>query len=493
MTISTETQSPFLVRVSGDHLSATIEARRDVELSTVSADDVVADLEAAKVAVDDQVTGRIKEYLEALRDPNGLPEGEYEIATGRPPTEGEDGTFTWEDSLQQHAAEWREDGAIDFYNISSIITVEADALIGWISPPKPGTDGVDVHANSLRPKRKLKEVVLKNGVELAEDQSRVSATVPGKVVYDNHELSICEVVEVRGDVDFETGNLDLSTDVVIRGSIRDLFCAKTKKNLTVGGAIEAADVQVVGNVTVRGGILNRLKGKVFAGGEIVAKFCEEANLHALRDVRISKAVMNSHVHTESKLLLPQGSIIGGEVFARCGVEASTLGSGAGVPTEIIVGLHPDELRKIKAAPKENAVYRRGVERIRQAVRPLMAQLKRLTADQREKATELMYRAGMIEAEIEKFEEEVAALTQPSPEAKPYVLVTSKIHERVSITIDDRVVVFTEELKGPIKIEFREINNCSAIAAVNQLTGSVHELPAREVELKSESDATDGED
>ena len=484
--MSTQTESPFLVQVAKDHLSATIEARRDAELSTVSAGDVVAALEAAKVAVHDQVTHRIEEYLEALRDPNGPPEGAYEIATGRPSTEGEDGTFTWEDSLQQRAAEWCEGASVDFYNMSSIITVEAGTPIGWITPPKLGTDGVDVHANPVRPRRKLKEVVLKNGVELAEDQSCVSATVPGKVVYENHELSICEVVEVRGDVDFETGNLDLSTDTVIRGNVRDLFCVKTKKNLTVGGAIEAATIEAVGNVTVRGGVLNRAKGKVIAGGEIVAKFCDEACLRAQGDIRVGKEVMNSHVHTEGKLLVARGSIIGGEVFARHGVEAATLGSEAGVPTTIAVGTHPDEFRQIEETAKENEKRRASMEKIRQAVGPLMAQLQRLTGAQREQATELMYQADSIEAEIKKSEEEVAAiLASTSDEDKPYVLVNSMIHQQVSVSIGDRVYTFQEESKGPVKIERRKIKNYTALVLVNQLTGSVCELPARKLELALE--------
>ncbi|MCK4658895.1 MAG: DUF342 domain-containing protein [Phycisphaerae bacterium] len=481
--MNTETKSLLLVRVSGDHISAAIEARPDAELSTVSTDDVAAALREAKVAVDDQVTQRVEQYVEALHDPEGPPKDEYEIAAGYAPTEGEDGTFVWEDSLQKKAADWCDDAPVDFYNISSIVTVEAGALIGWITPPKPGTDGMDVHGNPLQPRRKLKEVVLKNGVELGEDQSRVIATVPGKVVYENHELSICEVLEVRGDVDFETGNLNLATNVIVRGSVRDLFCVKTKKNLTVGGAIEAAEVEAVGNVTVRGGILNRGKGKVVAAGEIVARFCAGADLHAGGDIRIAKEVLNSHVHTESRLILPQSSIIGGDVFARCSVEASTLGSEAGVPTEIIVGLHPDELRKIRTTAKENAVRCSAVERIRQAVSPLMAQLKRLTPEQREKATELMYQADTIEAGIKESEQKVAALTQRPPEAKPYVLVASKIHGRVSITIDDRVVTFEREVKGPIRVEFRKIKNHTVLAVVNQLTGSVHELPARNVELR----------
>ena len=485
--MSTETKSPFKVRTSKDRLNATVEVSRDVELSEVSADDVVAALEAAKVAVDERVTSRVTEFVEALRNPEGPPKGEFQIAAGHAATEGEDGTFTWEDSLNPQAADENDDEAFDYYNVSAITTVEDGTLIGWIAPPKPGSDGVDVHGSALRPKRRVREVTLKKGVKLGDDGTSVIAAVTGRVVFQKLELFINEVVEVAGDVDFETGNLDLSTDAVVRGSIRDLFCVKTAKCLTVVGAIEAAEVHAAGNVTVRGGILNRAKGKVTAGGDIVAKFCDEARLHAQGDIRVAREIMNSRVHADGRLLLPQGTIIGGEAFGRCAVEAGTLGSEAGVPTSVGVGLYPDEIRKIEEAGKENEKRRASVEKIRQAVGPLMAQLKRLTNEQREKATELMYQADSIEAEIKKSEEETAALlASDSEENKPYVLVSSRIHQRASVSISDRVVTFQEELKGPIKIERRKIDNYTAIAAVNQLTGSVRELPARKLEFQPDN-------
>ncbi len=488
--MSTLTQNPLLVRISRNYLSATIEVRDDAERSIISQNDVVSALAVAKVPVSDEVARRVAEFVEAVHSPDGLPEGRYEIAVGRPLIEGEDGTFTWEDSLQEQTTDCREDESVDFYNISSIMTVEEDTLLGWISPPKPGTEGMDVRGNTLRPKRRPKEVSLKNGVRLDEDGRSVFATVPGKVVYKNNELFIDEVVEVRGNVDFETGNLDLTTDVVIRGSIQDLFRVKTKKNLTVWGSIEAAEVEVAGNVTVRGGILNHSKGKVVAGGEIVAKFCDEANLEAQGDIHLGKEAINSRVHTEGKLTLSRGAVIGGQVHARYGIEVKTLGSVACVRTEIIVGLHPDELRKIAETSRENAKRRTAMGKLHHVLNPLIANSKRLNQVQREQATELMGRVATIEMEMGESEQEVAELVRLSREAKPYVLVNSMIHPGVTITLNDRVVTVSQEIKGPIKIEKRKIKNYMAIAAVNQLTGSVYELPAHEVDLTSERAADD---
>lgn len=463
-------------------MSAFVEVDRDAELSTLTQEDALAAVEAAKVEINDEVTERIGAYLEAVRDPEGPPEGGYQIATGREPTDGEDGTFAWDDSLQNQASDWSEDGSIDFYNVSSIVTVEAGALVGRITLAQQGVDGVDVSGKSLPPKRQLCDVVLKDGVELGGDGRDVLASVAGKVVFKNNELFVHEIVEIAGDVDFEIGNLDLLIDCVIRGSIGDRFSVKTKANLTVGGVIEAAVVEAAGNVTVRGGILGRGMGRVEAGGELVAKFCDKVVLRAASDIRLGRETINSHIYTEGKLLLPQGAIIGGVVVARLGVEAGTLGSDACVPTEIIVGMHPGELQNVEAVRKENEKRMLVVEKIRRKVSPLMSQLERLTRAQRERVTEMMFQADTVAAEIASFEKGVVAMMQRSCDDYVYVLVNSTIHQRVSIRVGDRVVTFHKGMKGPVKIERRKIKNYTAIVSVNQLTGSVTELNAQRVAL-----------
>lgn len=479
--MSTQTQSPFVVKISGDRLSATIQTRPNAELAEVTPDNVLAALQDARVVVDDQVTQRAQQYAEALRSPDGPPDGEFELAAGRPMSEAQDGRFVWADSLQKQAADWYEDGAVDFYSLSSIATVKAGTVIGRVTPPVPATEGIDVHGQPLHPLGQCQEVRLRDGVELGADGTTVTATAPGKVVYEHPELGISEAMEIDGDVDSATGNPDATTDVVVHGTVRDLCRVKTTKNLTVWGAVEGAEVDAGGDVAVREGIVNRGKGTVVAGGEIVAKFCDLANLRAQRDVRVVREVVNSQVYTEGKLIAPNGAVLGGRVYARRGVEVHALGGDAGVRTEIAVGLDADEARKIKEAPAKIREQQAGVEKIRNSVGPLMAQLRRLTHEQREKATELLCRAEAIDAEIKELEQEVAALrAKDSAEDGPYVLIAGEIYRGVAISISGRVVTFDKELNGPIRIERRKIKRHTVVAAIDQTSGTVSELNSCEL-------------
>src|SRR5690606_37538626 len=104
----------------------------------------------------------------------------------------------------------------------------------------------------------------------------------------NRHLSVQPVVEVKGNIDFETGSMNATTDVLVRGNIQDGFHVHTTRNLSVNGFIEGAEVKAAGDVQVRGGIAGKNKGTVEAGGQIIAKFCNEANLKAQGDIVFAK-------------------------------------------------------------------------------------------------------------------------------------------------------------------------------------------------------------
>ena len=416
----------IVLNVTEDGLSATISAGEHFKADGITEEDLLQSLNEAHIILNDDVNGRLRQYLEVLGGEQQLPE-EFEIASGRPLVECKDGVFNWDENYVKLLNEWCSGESADFYNMSSIVTVETDQLMGTISPPEPAIDGVDVFGRPLSSSREPRAVVLGDTVKLGDDGFSVFAATAGKVIYDDNKLTIREVVEIRSDVNFKTGNLDVNTDLIIRGNISDMFAVKTIKDLTVDGSIEAAEVDVAGSITVRGGILNRAKGHVIAGGDVVAKYCVESDIKAAGSIRFNREILNSQIAAEGKVIIPRGRIIGGRVTSKAGLEVDTIGSDAVVPTQILVGLPLDELKQ---------------ERALRATRRSVAATR---------------------------------------ERKPYVLVNTTVHAGVTITIDDRVVTVSRELKGPISIEFRKINNYTAVAAVNQLTGSITELQSSKLD------------
>ena len=497
------------VAVDDDFLKAWLSLGPSADAGELTREEIVAALEAARVVVDDACGQRIDQFLELVaaqaqqgEEPAGDQEQHPEkpvadqeqhaerflIAEGQPMVEGENGRFIWEESLLRPEPE-DEDAAIDYRTVNLIPTVEKEGVVGKIVPPDPGTAGADVHGNAQRPTRRVEPIKLQANVTLSDqDGETVIATEAGRVVLDGFKLGVRELLEIEGDVDFDSGNINATSEVYVRGNVRDLFEVKGKKTITIGGAVEAALVQADEDVIVHGGILGRFKGSVTAKGKIVAKFCDEANLRADGDIQLGSEAINSTVFTWATLLSERAAVIGGEAYARQGAEVHAIGSEACVPTRIAVGTHLSVFKKVQDIDTECRKQQEKVEKIRQMIQPLLAELKRLTSDQKETATQLLHQAGEIALQIKAKRKQQSELLEASrPAEPPYVTVTGKIYQNAVIIIDNREIHFHNDVKGPIRVEKCKVRNVTEVVAVNQLTASVETLNSAPCDLSKVAD------
>ncbi|MCH7994926.1 MAG: DUF342 domain-containing protein [Planctomycetes bacterium] len=479
---TTKTDQRVAIEVSDDRLQAWIIPVDSDDPRPLAEEDIVHPLKEAKIVVGEHVRKRIDEFLDLAGNIENRPK-RFLIAKGRSVVEGTNGTFKHDESLQRREEDWQGDTPVNYYAYKSIHMVQKDDPIGTLVSAVPGVEGVDVFGEVLKPARQPKEVELDATVRRSEaDPKIVFADVSGQVDYSKRILSIKEVFIVAKDVDFGTGNIDSPVDVQIRGTVHDGFIVKSQRAITIGGAIESAEVEAKGDIVVRGGILQKGKSSVTSGRDIVARFCDEADLRAGNDVKICKELMGSHVHCDGRLLAAHGAIIGGSVYAREGIDVGVLGSDANVKTELIVGIHPgviDEADDIRESLKPK---REAAERIRCAVKPLLAELKRLSPAQKEKATELMFEAHAMDAEVAEAEEKCSTMLKDArARGIPYVLVSKIILPGVSVRIGRRITSFQKAMHGPLKIEKRKVEEVTEFVAINQLTGSITLLPSSYIE------------
>ena len=112
----------------------------------------------------------------------------------------------------------------------------------------------------------------------------------------------------------------------------------------------------------------------------------------------------------------------------------------------------------------------------------MADLKRLSPAQKEKATELMFEADALDADIAETEKKRATILQDArAHGIPSVLASKVVHEGVTVRIGRRIVTFDKTMRGPAKIEKRKIEEVTEFVAINQLTGSITVLPSSYVD------------
>ncbi len=477
-TDATKTGPRVAIEVSDDHQQAWIRFADPEDLRSLTLEDVVHAVEEAKIVVGEHVLERINEFLASRSDDDDRPE-RFLIAKGRSAVEGTDETFHRDESLLQREQDWQGDAAVNYYTCKSIHMLEKDDPIGSLVPAVPGVDGVDVFGEPLKPSRQPTDIEIESSIKRSEiDPSLLLANVPGQIDFSGRVLSIKEVFAVAKDVDFRTANIDSPVDVQIHGTVRDGFMVKSRRAITIGGAIESAEVEAQGDILVRGGILQKGRSSVKAGGDIVARFCDEADLRAAGDVKMCKVLMNSQVHCGGSLLAAHGAVIGGSIYAREGVEVATLGSDACVKTKVTVGAHPDVIDQAERIRESLKPKREAAERIRSAVQPLIENLKRLSPAQKEKATELMFEADALDAHVAEIENKCATMLHDArAKGIPHVLVSTVVHQGVTVRIGRRITSFQKPMRGPVKIEKRKIEKVTEFVAINQLTGSISVLPS----------------
>ena len=465
------------IAVSKDRLCAhLIVAAADA--ADITSDNIFLKLSALGIPATEEVSARVKEVVEAVEAGN-VPGEPVLMAQGREPVPGKPATFTMATREGASRNDEKHGNRADFYQ-SRIVTVNEGDLVGTLAPEVPPVPGQDVFGKPIPGEKLLDSVQLGENVRLGEDKRTVIAAASGKVQLARHKVSVVKVVEIDGDVDFSSGNVESPADVVINGTVRETFKVRSHKSVTVKGTIEGATVEAGADIQVHGGIAARGKGRIKAGGGISTKFCEGADLEAGGNVTVVREVMHSRVHTTGRLLVPQGSLIGGYTYAREGAEVKALGNGANIKTEIAIGVDPITLAETRQADRIIEKKQETAAAIRKRVQPLMAQLNRLTPTQRERAAGLMREADQMDAEVQEHERKKAAsAAHKSPASDPTLLIGGWLHPGAVVIVGDRMAVIDKDHRGPIRIARRVVDRVQEIVLMDQVSGSVTVLPSYE--------------
>lgn len=228
---------------------------------TLTIDEIKAELEKQKI-----VFGIDKdEMLKACSSKNA---GEFVIAKGLEPEDGENGWFEFKVEINEDKQfVEREDGTIDFRNARTIPSVEEGAIIGEIHDPKEGKPGKSVMGQEIPPKP-VRPLQLRTGkgATLLEDSKTVEATSWGRPTVETRGTSVkVEVLpklEHSGNVDLSSGNLNFVGDIEIKGNVEDGMKVKATGDVEVRGTTSKSNVVAGKSATFIGNII---ESKVSAG------------------------------------------------------------------------------------------------------------------------------------------------------------------------------------------------------------------------------------
>lgn len=231
-----------------------------------------------------------------------------------------------------------EAARIDFRELSLFTLVKKGDVLATLVPKQDGKMGTTVRGAAVA-FHKEPVPYPKPGKNTQWESGTVITQCDGKFLTTADSFWVDEVLEVQGDLDLRTGNIDFPGDVVIKGELRDGFVVKAGKSILCMGAIGAARVECKGDLITKSGVLGKEKAVLSVGGVVEAKFMEACSLTAVGSVRVRTSVMNVMINTKDRLEMgDRGIIIGGVIKTANGVSAAQIGSERGPRTEIHCGI-----------------------------------------------------------------------------------------------------------------------------------------------------------
>ncbi|MBY9081911.1 DUF342 domain-containing protein [Paenibacillus sp. HN-1] len=282
-----------------------------------------------------------------VNHPEEYMSGKVTIALGRPPHHGNDGRVDLHFNMEDDGLRPLEkaDGRVDYKDLIRLNNVRKGQLIASLILPEAGEPGVSVTGDpiSAKPGKAARFKVGKNVVVDQEETSMYSALDGLVSLTDNGKVNVFPLYEVKGDVDYTTGNIDFVGTVVIRGNVLSGFTVKSAGDIRVVGGVEGAELSAGGSIEITGGIIGYNKGMVSAGMDVKVSFVQDGNVNAGQDIIVSQSIMHSNVRAGRNVLCngPKGFIVGGTVQAGEKVVARTIGNTMSTATAIEVGVLPE--------------------------------------------------------------------------------------------------------------------------------------------------------
>ena len=290
------------------------------------------------------------------------------VAVGTPAIQGINGDVTplFEKSLPREV-KIDETGRADYKYTNYVRQVMKDDTICEITLPVPGTAGLRVDGTVEEPKR-VKPAKIPKGVNtmVTEDGLRLVATMDGHLEFTNQSFQVRPVLVVKGDVDYEYGNIQFTGDVHIEGDVRENFSVSATGSVTIDGLVEGATVEAGTDVLITRGVVGDNRALIRSGGCVRVKYLENCVVYA-KDGVFADCIMNSQIFSDSviEVCTGRGSVIGGAMTAAQSIKAKMIGAESGRRTELTLGTYPyvqNELINIEEDIEANRMERDELNR-----------------------------------------------------------------------------------------------------------------------------------
>lgn len=329
-----EAEPEIQVLVSRDRMEATLQIIMPKRSRALLFDEVIDKINRSGISYGID--------LDAVQKAYQRPGLRVSCATGLRPCDGQDAHIHYHIDLENKGRPVElDDGRVDYKNLNVFTTVRQDEIIAEKIPHTSGTPGRDV-LGQVVPAKSGRDILLPLGKNVyTSDHKKIQASIAGQLIIVNNKINVIPIIEVKGDVDLSTGNIDFVGNVIVRGSVQAGFTVKAEGNVEVSGTVSGGIVEGK-NVTIRMGIQGMQRGYIKATESVIAKFIENATVHAGQDIIVSEVILHSKVFAGKKVVVEgrRGLIAGGQIVAGEEIRAKIAGTHLAANTDLEVGVNP---------------------------------------------------------------------------------------------------------------------------------------------------------
>lgn len=269
-----------------------------------------------------------------------------------------------------------------------------------------------------------------------------------------------ETTRIERDLNQRDSPFKIDGNLFIQGDVLEKTEIQVGGNLRVSGIIQRAKIETDRHLVVGQGVTDRSEVKV--NGSVKSGFIENSVVSSRGDIIIQNNVMRATLHAGRNILLSDGIMVGGTASATEKIVIQRLGSSAGVPTYISVGIHP------KIRIKYNEIQSR-IEELGKELQLLAKNIRFLEEADINDSTSRSYQNYLqlpqIKSKQEKYQrhqllakknlDQLLNLAESRWPDNPHVLVLDTVFEKVQINIGWNQFLTTEVLK---KVAFKDKNN-----------------------------------
>ena len=263
------------------------------------------------------------------------------VATGTAAKDGRDGFFEYHFNPNPETKPIiLSDGSVDYNVLGKIELVTKGQLLVTYHSEMPAVTGRDVMGNTIDAyEGKGLPLLQCKRCEPDEAGCKYYASTEGNVTIEGNRLTVTPIYVVEGNLDAATGDVDFHGDVLVQGNVFAGVTVKTTGNITVNGHVETANLFAGKDVILKNGMQGAGNGVIRAGGNVMARFIEQAQVFAGNEINTG-ALLNCEVEAGHNVVVSgnRGTIIGGTVTAVEQISSASIGNRAGLTTQLIIGL-----------------------------------------------------------------------------------------------------------------------------------------------------------